>query len=208
MANTEKLFWDSCVLNAFLYDEGDKYDIAHIKQFLDEARNDRLYDIYASSISLAEFSNKKLKVPNTGSLIEFFADYTGHINVIDPTPNIIILAGRLRELRYTKSPDGVRVLSVPDAIMLATCLNLQDAFGVKIDVFHTFDDGKKGGTPLLSFHDWCNGFTDEDDALTKRVCALRRQKPIHPRPELPLTPTRPEPKAAEPALLSFVLPKP
>jgi hypothetical protein len=44
--------------------------------------------------------------------------------------------------------------------MLATALDLKDAYGVDVDIFHTFDDGgKKGSLPLLSYHEWCDGLT-------------------------------------------------
>jgi hypothetical protein len=69
--------------------------------------------------------------------------------------------------------------------MLATALDLKDAYGVDVDIFHTFDDGgKKGSLPLLSYHEWCDGLTGVRAALTKRVIALPRQKPIHPHPRL------------------------
>lgn len=36
-----------------------------------------------------------------------------------------------------------RRLATPDAIMLASAAYLSDAIGIRIDAFHTFDDGKR-----------------------------------------------------------------
>lgn len=174
------LFWDSCVLNAHLYQESHKYDIASIRQFLDDARLHKTYEIFTSSISLAEVSSRNIKLP-IGSLRDFLEDYTGQINQVEPSPNVMILAGQLRELRYRKGNEKPRVLTVPDAIILASCLYLHDANGIKIDLFHTFDDGKREKTvPLLSFHEWCDGLGAEDMALAQRICDLKRERPIHP----------------------------
>jgi len=190
------LFWDSCVLNAHLYEESHKYDIASIRQFLDDARLHRTYEIFTSSISLAEVSIRNIKLP-IGSLRDFLEDYTGQINQVEPSANVMMLAGQLREIRYKKAGyNKSRVLTVPDAIILASCLYLQDAHGIKIDLFHTFDDGKREKTvPLLSFHEWCDGLGTEDMALAQRVCDLKRERPIHPN----ASPALPPPLAA-PAL--------
>jgi hypothetical protein len=78
--------------------------------------------------------------------------------------------------------------------MLATCLHLQEAYGVSIEALHTFDDGKKrhpidGKTiPLLSYQEWCEGMEGEHLALANRVISIRRAKPIHPSPRLPIGP--------------------
>ena len=186
MAYTRKLFWDSCVLNAHLYDEQDKYDVASIRQFLEEALDDRLYEIYVSTVSLAETSTKKLKGKRL--MLEFFADYAGHLHTVEPSPNVMIMAGQLRDLRFKKADiQGDRVLSVPDAIMLASCLYLEDAFGISVDVFHTFDDSKRQQKmPLLSLNEYCEHFTGEDAELAQRLCSLKRERPIHPTPNLPL----------------------
>lgn len=75
--------------------------------------------------------------------------------------------------------------------MLASCIDVRDNGGVKIEFFHTFDDGKKRDpvdgkmTPLISYEDWCSGFTPEQMAVAKPVLDLNRRKPIHPSPPLP-----------------------
>ena len=49
------LFWDSCVFNAFFYEESDSYDIESIDQYIDEAKSGR-FKIYTSSIIFSEIA--------------------------------------------------------------------------------------------------------------------------------------------------------
>ncbi len=169
-----------------MYNQTAAYDVASIRQFLNEAKPPRRnYIIHSSSISLAEIRESHIKLPGIGSLQDLYDDYTGQIIVTDPSPNIMILASRLRDIPYKKEDSTNRVLSLGDSIMLATCLHLSDAFDVTFDVFHTYDDGKKGKTiPLLSYHEWCEGLTGQALTLARRVCALKRERPVHPNPEL------------------------
>jgi hypothetical protein len=68
---------------------------------------------------------------------------------------------------------------------------VRDVQGVKIDFFHTFDDGKRRDpvdgkmVPLISYENWCEGFTPQQLAVAKPVLDLNRRKPIHPSPTLP-----------------------
>ena len=83
-------------------------------------------------------------------MLDFVNDFVGQIIVIDATVNVMHLAGQLRDIPYKKAPSESRVLSTGDSIMLASCLYLEEAYGVRIDEFHTFDAGKKRKTvPLL-----------------------------------------------------------
>ena len=180
MAN---LFWDSCVFNAFLYDEHDIYDVESIIQYVDEARAGK-FTIYTSSIVFAEIATSKIKAKGVGNAMDFINDLKGACVVIDASVNIIELAGRLKDIPYQKQKSTKRNLSTGDAIMLSTALYLEDAYEVKIDVFHTFDDGgQKRQIPLLSYHEWCEGLTGMEAALAKRVTSLERMKPIHPSPD-------------------------
>ena len=181
MAN---LFWDSCVFNAFLYDEKATYNVDHIEQYLDEAKAG-IHKIYTSSIVFAEIAASKIKKQGVGSTIDFFNDLNGACIVVDASVNIIELAGRLKDIPYRKGSSDRRVLSTGDAIMLATALHLTDAYGVPIDAFQTFDDGgQKRQLSLLSFQDWCEGLTGTKAALAKRVAGIKREPPIHPTPRL------------------------
>jgi hypothetical protein len=91
------LFWDSSVFDAYLYDQGDAYDVRSIKQFLDDAK-EKVCLIYTSSISFAEVLSSKIKIPGIGSMSDFVSDYIGQIIVIDPSPNVMQISGRLRDM--------------------------------------------------------------------------------------------------------------
>jgi predicted nucleic acid-binding protein len=178
------LFWDSCVFAAFLYDEKDIYDIASIEQYLTEAKAGK-YRIYTSSVVFAEVASSKIKNPNHGTMDDLVRDLTGAAIVIESSVNVMQVSGRLKDIPYRKGASTKRVLSTGDAVMLSTALHLGDAYGVAIDVFHTFDNAKKKFVPLLSYQDWCEGLTGEPAALAKRVCDMKRAKPIHPSPTIP-----------------------
>ena len=178
------LFWDSCVFNAFLYDEKHIYDVDSIVQYLDEARQ-RQFRIYTSSIILTEIAASKIKARGVGSGMDFINDLMGVCVVIDASVNILNLAGQLRDLPYRKHQSGKRKLTTGDAIMLASALHLEEAYGARLSAFHTFDDGgTKGEVPLLSYHEWCEGFSGAQLTLARRVIDLPRMKPVHPAPKL------------------------
>jgi len=180
-------FWDSGVFTAFLCDESDKYDVASIEQYLDEAKAGDLR-IYTSTVASAEVLPTHLV--KVGSFEEFLEDYQGAVVAIDPQPNVMALAGRLRSLPFKKGPSDKRRLSVPDAIILATAIHVRDDYEVGLDHFHTFDGGGKKdldgsrAIPILGFEDWCDDFTPEQQALANLVIDLPRKKPIHPAPRL------------------------
>jgi len=181
------LFWDSCVFYAFLNDERTSYDVDSIAQYIQEAKNGK-HRIYASTLVLAEVTPNAIAKTEIGSFQDFIDDLQGAVVLMTPTPNIMYRAARLKDLPYKKG-NGRRRLSTVDAIMLATCVDLRDAHGVRVDLFHTFDDGKKRGpegkmVPLISFEDWCDGFTHEHQLVAKPVVELNRRKPIHPNPQL------------------------
>jgi len=180
------LFWDSCVFSAFLYDEKDTYDLAPIEQYLAEAKAGK-HKIYTSSVVFAEVATSKIKHKKLGTMGDLIRDFTGSVIVIDPSVNVMQLSGRLRDIRYKKGQSDKRVLSTGDAVMLATALHLEDAYNVKVDVFHTYDNAKKKFVPILSFQDWCEGLMGDQAKCAKRVCDLRRSKPIHSSPRLPGT---------------------
>ena len=129
-------------------------------------------------------------VKNVGSFTDFFEDVQGAVVLVDPDPNIMELASRLRDLPYQKTGSKNRLLSTTDAIMLATCVQLHEMFDVNVQQFHTYDDGKKRGldgkaVPLLSFQQWCESFSGEHLELAKKVIRIDRKKPIYPAPTMP-----------------------
>ena len=184
------LFWDSNVFMAFLQNQQDAYNIDHIEQFLYEARGGR-HQIYTSSLVFAEVLPSSMN-PGIGSFQNFVDDFQGAIVVVDASPNVMQIAGRLRDLPYRKGTSTNRRLFTPDAIMLASSIFLGEAMGIPITAFHTFDDGRRRGpegrsVPLLSFHEWCDGFSTEQMGVVKPVIELVRVRPIHPSPRLPGT---------------------
>lgn len=185
------LFWDSCVFTAFLRNENDKYDVNSISQYLEDARDGKC-NIFASSIVFAEVVRSPISSPSMGSLQDLMDDLQGAIIIVDANIVVMQRAGLLRNLRYVKGSSPGRSLATPDAIMLASCLYLLDEIGINIDSFHTFDNGKRHGpegrsVPLLTYHEWCDGFTPEDMKVAKPIIDLCRCKPIHPSPKLPGT---------------------
>jgi predicted nucleic acid-binding protein len=187
-ASASDLFWDSCVFLAFLRDQSSIYDVDSIAQYLEEARDGKC-KIYTSSLVFAEVLPSSLNKPGVGSFQDWVDDLQGAIIIVDASPNVMHIAGRLRDLPYRKSNSRSRRLATPDAIMLASCLYLGQAMGVRASAFHTFDDGRGRGpegrsVPLLSYHEWCDGFTADQMAVAKPVIELNRCRPTHPSPKL------------------------
>ncbi|QTI81204.1 PIN domain-containing protein (plasmid) [Roseomonas marmotae] len=191
MAVEREYFWDSCVLIAYLCDETHAYDIDSIKAHLEDARTGRI-KIYVSSIAAAEVLPSRLKV--APSFEDFMDDYLSAIVPFDPSPNVMTLAARLRDLPYMDARGQRRTLSTPDAIMLATAVHLGEAWSVRLAAIHTFDkggrkdaDGSKS-VPILGYENCCTGFDPEQMVLAERVIRITRCPPIHPNPKLPYDP--------------------
>jgi predicted nucleic acid-binding protein len=185
------LFWDSCVFYAFL-DQGTSHNVAGIEQYLHEARNGK-HRIYSSSLVLAEVVPSAITKPGVGTFQDFIEDLQGAVILMNSSPDVMHRAALLKDLPYKKAnASKVRRLSTTDAIMFASCLEVRDVLGIKIDAFHTFDDGKKRNpvdgkmVPLISYQDWCDGFTPDQKALAAHVINLNRREPDHPSPTLTL----------------------
>lgn len=191
MSVKTNLFWDSCVFVAYFSDNRSAYDIDSIEQYIDDARKGSV-DIYTCSIALAEIVPSSFKGGNYATFMQFQKDLRGSVKLIDLNPNVMLLAGRLKDLKYAKS-GGERKLGTGDAVMLAACIHAIENYKIDIDAFHTFDAGKKRGLdggkgmPLLGFEEWCSSFTGEDAMLAGKVINLNRCKPVHPSPKLDLS---------------------
>ncbi|MAU97445.1 MAG: hypothetical protein CMP81_16420 [Fulvimarina sp.] len=182
MTAIRHLYWDSCVFLAYLNDERSSYGnaIDYIYQFLDEARQGECA-IYSSSLTLAEITRKHLLNNSFGSFEDFLKDFQGAVILVDPSPPIMLTAGHLRGMEYTKG-SGKRPLATPDAIHLATALALE-GYGVSLTALHSFDRGRGGKyVPIVGFEDWCGGCMN--DFVVSRVVAMNREPPIHPSPML------------------------
>jgi len=181
----QNVYWDTCVFIAHLSGDAVAYGdyLADIDQFLREAENGKL-SIHCSTITIAEITRANL---GTGLEYSDFEKMWGNgVVPISPDVNTMRVASELRSLVYTKT-GGKRKLSTPDAIHLASALELQETYGVPLDMFHTFDrgnsrdhDGK--GVPIIGFETWCEACLD--DPLAKKIIALNRSEPAHPNKEL------------------------
>ncbi len=183
---TPELFWDTCVFCAHLYDEVDQYGevIDHIRQYIREARAGK-WRIITSSIVFAELAFSKVKRDAPGTMEDLRRDIEAACLLIDPNPNIMMLAGKLRDIPYRKHQSRVRRLTVPDAVMLATALFVQEHYLQNLRAFHTFDaGGKKREVPLIGYEEWLDGLSDEQLTVARRAANLRRERPFHPTPDL------------------------
>src|SRR5512132_1454929 len=106
------LFWASCVFMAYLADQRHAYDVDSINRFLQEAQSGR-WRIYTSTIAIAEVRPSQI-VKNVGSFTDFLEDLQGAVVLVDPDPNIMELASRLRDLPYQKTGSKNPLLSTPD----------------------------------------------------------------------------------------------
>lgn len=181
MVTPQHLFWDSCVFTAYLAGQDDAYDLDSIEKYLTEAKAGQVM-IHASTISSAEVLPSQIK--GGGSFEDFLQDFQGAVHCIDPNPNIMRRSGLIRDLPYSRQ-GSKRTLGTPDAIILATALYVQEAEGISLAAFHTFDKGGKGkAIPLIGLENWCEGFDAQQMGIIAPVIALDRTAPIHPEPEL------------------------
>jgi predicted nucleic acid-binding protein len=191
MSKTEILFWDTCVVTAYLTGDHPDSELANIEQYLRDCKSG-LATLYLSTISIAEILPKHITNTTHKSYDELLEDLDGSMVLISPDPNVMKLASSLRNISYrkraTKTEIVERKLDVPDAIILATAITLQAGYGVNIDKLHTYDGGKKRGPegpciPLLGYETWCELLEPEQKALAQKVINLNRCKPLHPTPE-------------------------
>lgn len=186
-AEPRHLFWDSCILCRYLTESPAEH-LGDINQFIDEAKAGDTA-IYFSTILLAEVRPSHLKHKGHADFSALQSDLQGALRPIAPNTNILMMASSLRDhefkLEKMQKDQKSRVMSVPDAIHLATCIYARDALEIPEIVFHTFDDGKsKGadgkGVPLLSFNDWSAHLAK--DPLVAAVRKLPITQPLHPEP--------------------------
>lgn len=161
---------------------GDKPDL---EQMLRDAKAKKKR-IYHSTILYTEMRPSLLKAGGFASVQDLIADMEGVLLPVSPSPHILMIAGRLRDHTFMRPPElrqkteKDRVMSVPDAIQLSTCLHLKHDRGVSDIEFHTFDDGRgsnyeEKAVSLLRLHEYSLHIKDNDDI--DRACALVRIKP-------------------------------
>jgi predicted nucleic acid-binding protein len=193
MKQAPEIFWDTCVFGAHLYDDAAQYGsvVEHIRQYLREAHEGK-WRIITSSILFAELAFSKMKKEAPGSIDDLVADISSFCLVVEPNPNIMMLAGKLRDLPYMKGKSKERRLSVPDAVMLATAVYSRQ-YCTDFRGFHTFDrGGKRREIPIIGYEEWLDGVTGEKRRIADQVSNMIRCLPEHPTPELPNVQPQPE----------------
>jgi predicted nucleic acid-binding protein len=190
-AISKNSFWDSCVVGRFLTEKPPEH-VSEIATLLAEAKAGKR-QIYASTLMIAEVRPSWLRGKGYGSFQDFVADFEGALNLIGPTPTILMQAARLRDHSYHRTPKQAleknRVMSGMDAVHLATCLHVRDVLGITDIEFHTFDDGKgknyeERAVSLLNFQDFSVHVANDPDVAL--LCKLPRIKPSHPAPQFSL----------------------
>lgn len=184
--------WDACILYRWLNGQPPEY-LDHIEKHLDEASSGSV-DIYISTITLAEIKPSNMgKSGLTPSQV--ISNISSSFVYIDTTPDIMSLAGYLRDQTY-QHVDGpitraaTRPLGLGDSIQLATAVALREEFGVQNLTLHTFDEGKrkdgeegKKCVPLIGLENWCRECAKDEEV--QRVLSVPRKKPDHPSCPLP-----------------------
>lgn len=192
MTEDLNIFWDACVLYRFLRREPVDF-VDHISAYVADAEAGRV-KIHMASITLAELrpSIVNLRGETPVNIINRLCSFA---IMVDTSPDIMSLAGLLKDNKYIcstdgpKSPERSRPLSTGDAIQLATAIDLRETWGVQGLVMHTFDEGNRRSTedgktvPMIGFHNWCKGL--EDNEKVNLVKELKRTKPVHASCPLP-----------------------
>ena len=188
MNGPEHILWDSSVFIRYLT-ESPKERVDDIARYITDAR-EGCRQIYYSTIAYAEIRQRSLKSKNYSSISRFFRDFGKAFNPLEPTPNILIAAGELRDHCPTNpSPNtpNSRAIGTADAIHLMTCIHARDVLGISEIVFHTFDHGR-GKTwegkcvPLIGFEKWFP--PEHQTGRISEVCSLKRSEPIYPDKDL------------------------
>ncbi len=184
--------WDTCLVYRWFNGRPPEY-VDHIEKFLEEAKGTKS-EIYVSTVTLAEIAPSKMGKSGL-SPGQVLASMSKSFILFDTTPDIMSLAGYLRDQRY-RHVDGpenkaaTRQLSLGDSIHLATAVALKEEFGVQNLSLHTFDEGKKRDgesgkktVPIIGFQNWCRDCQNDEEI--QKVISLQRTKPVHPQCPLP-----------------------
>lgn len=179
--NPKNLFWDTCCFIRYIT-KVPPDGWSDLDDYISDAKKGTR-KIYYSTIVLAEIRPRYLKSSSYGAIQEFFADFQGAFYPIEPNPNILIDAAKLRDAIPINPPgwEGDRETGTADSIHLSTCIYARDVLGIEDIVFHTYDDGKKKGwegktTSLLRF----DQFFPNATGFVASACSLIRTKPIYP----------------------------
>ncbi len=129
------IYWDSAVFIAYFTQETTrtKEELAGIDQVVDAFDKGKCV-LVTSMITKAELLPAKLGVENYARLSDLWQ--RKQFQAVEVTEAIIDLANEIRGFYAAK---GEKVPATPDSIQLATAIK------IGVDVFQTFDGGKKRG---------------------------------------------------------------
>lgn len=183
------LFWDSCIFIRYITNDVNAGHFDDIARLVADAKAGKR-QIYYSTISLAEFRQEYFDGSQFGSIRDFFDDMGSACIPIEPNPNVMMAVSELRSAKSTNPSDpraSGRAIATPDAIVMMSAVYARDAHGISDIVLQSTDEGKGKGwfgrsVPIVGFERWYPEATRTD--RVKEVCALPREKPIHPEPEL------------------------
>jgi len=185
-------FWDSCVFIRYLSGTQGDPVFDDISRIIDDARLGK-FRILFSTLIFTEVRPRYAKMGGYLSVRQFFQELGNAFEPVEPNPNIMLMAGELRDAQATNpsdqklDPEKVRAISTPDAIHLMSAVYVRDVLGVSNVVFHTLDNGKGKNwegrcVPLLTFENWFP--METRTPRVDEVCRLERKRPVHPVPTL------------------------
>ena len=172
-------------------------DSQDIQRILDEAADGKR-SLWISSVIFAEFRPSSFRPGKFDDLSSFVRYIQSITETISPTPETMLRAGRLRDIKWWKSPDmrqaneKVRCLTLGDAVHLASALWVKEALGINDIEFLTFDNGQSTSDEadsntkalsLLSLQDYTYDIGGNPDV--RALVELRRIRPVLADPRLP-----------------------
>ena len=182
------IFWDSCIFITYLTGSPATW-ANHIDDWLKSAEGDGGPTIYYSTLAMAEIKPSHLAKRSFGTFQDLVDRIGGTFSPIDPTPDIMLNAARMRDIPPLHSiKTASRVISMSDAIQLSSCVFAQHEMDLPDIRFHTLDH--KAGTnagektvPIIGLEDWFE--VQRRNLILRDVCNLVREFPTHPNPTLP-----------------------
>ncbi len=180
---TKNVFWDSNIFIAYINNEVTYVEYLRV---IEEILMNPDIHIFSSDLALAEISRGKIKQSGTKFFKDFISSFRQKIRLVTPGPNIWINTGELRDFGYKKNDSSRRKLSLGDALMLVTALEISlPPFDIELDTFNTFDAGKGSSTerkgkciPIIGYEEWVA--TDNPPELVQKVMKLNRCRPKLP----------------------------
>ena len=95
MTRPKNLFWDSCCFIRLLTRSPTEL-LGDLEQYVKDAQ-EGIVRIHYSTISYVEIRPRYFVGSHHGTIEEFFAHWRSAFHPFDPNPNILIVAGRLRD---------------------------------------------------------------------------------------------------------------